>query len=707
MILPNYQIQQQSLTPEEIVDVVPELEKSNRDIQRSEEAYLRELELNNERSLRNYEKNWEGLGTLSKTIQDLVQQKQDKFRQDRAAVLAYQMATEGVSPELEEVFRGDRELLFEDSLQAEEFANKLEEAGDGITANKFRDLSKWEQYIVGEEWARKEAKDYHQYRLEALDTTTVKVVRDGQEVEIGGQAKDPQGNPSLPENEAEQEALEEKIKFNFTRRFGGLNEVLVATVVKPELDAYDALRRKEQIAEREEARQVKLKQRDKDSIKNGFITANPVDGYNNAHNFSKQYSTRNKTRLGAGRTAFKNNLISLVKSGDIDPVDVGPMLLYEEEANDGSMKSMTSWKEWEDLPELLAEASVAYKQSKLDDRKNEIALDEQKIRSRDDWTNDEKAILRQLYKQKEEYDGRVPSELESALAGHEEDYLAEERLNLTLIRQNDKLYDYQLANVSPNTYKTYKQYLTGQNALIQGTQEAKDAAQFIRGYTDIGAATTTTLTDTASPSWIYLNQNLTSLFNREYQAALYNEEGVKINSNAGAFKIAIDAVKAAATDEETAIRYQKSLFDDVSNEEYLRGIGVALSQAGGGKWKTNKIYASIDDQNELINWAKNPKSTETGIPEHYKGVAERLEGVAPYDLAQRQAAIISEGEVEVKDREVDEIENKPNRVRLLYHYPTKSRLIRSLIDYGYELNSEEPNVKTDVHNKNVLLTPGV
>lgn len=125
MTLPNYQIQQQSLTPEEIVDVVPELEKSNRDIQRSEEAYLRELELNNERSLRNYEKNWEGLGTLSKTIQNLVQQKQDKFRQDRAAVLAYKMATEGVGPELEEVFRGDRELLFEDSLKAEEFATNL------------------------------------------------------------------------------------------------------------------------------------------------------------------------------------------------------------------------------------------------------------------------------------------------------------------------------------------------------------------------------------------------------------------------------------------------------------------------------------------------------------------------------------------------------------------------------------------------------
>ena len=67
----------------------------------------------------------------------------------------------------------------------------------------------------------------------------------------------------------------------------------------------------------------------------------------------------------------------------------------------------------------------------------------------------------------------------------------------------------------------------------------------------------------------------------------------------------------------------------------------------------------------------------------------------------------SEGDSEVKDRDVDEIENKPNRARLLYHYPTRSRVIRSLIDYGYEIESIDPNVKTSIFNKKVLTTPGV
>ena len=36
-MIPNYQITQQSVTPQEILDVVPEQEKSDRAIQQSEE----------------------------------------------------------------------------------------------------------------------------------------------------------------------------------------------------------------------------------------------------------------------------------------------------------------------------------------------------------------------------------------------------------------------------------------------------------------------------------------------------------------------------------------------------------------------------------------------------------------------------------------------------------------------------------------------
>ena len=45
-MIPNYQITGQSVTPQEILDVIPEQEASDRAIQASEERYLQQLEQN-------------------------------------------------------------------------------------------------------------------------------------------------------------------------------------------------------------------------------------------------------------------------------------------------------------------------------------------------------------------------------------------------------------------------------------------------------------------------------------------------------------------------------------------------------------------------------------------------------------------------------------------------------------------------------------
>ena len=705
-MIPNYQIQQQSLTPEELVDVVPELEKSNQKIQQSEEAYLRQLEDNNERSLKNYKKNWEGLADISSTFADILKKKEEKFRKDRANVLAYKFATEGIAPELEAEWRGDREELYEDSLKVEEFAVKLEKAGDPITADEFRGMAGWEQFIIKEEWARSLARSYPEYRLNALKTTTLRVVRNGQEIEIGGGLTDPQGVPLVPETNAEREAIEAKMKFEFSRKFSdeNLGEALIATVVKPELDAYDNLRRKKQILAREKDREAYLKQRDEDLIKNGFITANQSDGYNNAHRFAKQYSKRNETSLAAGRTAFKDNLISLVKAGDIDPVEVGPMLLYEEEANDGSMKSMTSWKEWEDLPELLAEASVAYKEAETEDRDNQIALDVQNIRSRDDWTNDEKAILTQLYKDK--YDGRVPSELQGALAGHEEDYLADERLADASRRQGGILYDYQLANVSNKMYDKYSSKIRGTSALTPGTADAQEASKWITAATNTATGLTIGEDKPATVPWLNANSKLTALFNKTYQDTLYDTEGNQIATPRQAFETAKLELEKEIKDPEKRAALLTGDYDPASDNEAWQNIVSGRKVGAGGNWKTQLLPATDEDRKTLMIWSKGTDPKTGNLPEYYIEVAKGLQ-ISPYDLAQRQLSILTEGESKVKDRKADEIENNHKRVRLIYGYPTRSRQTRAVIDYGLEVSGQEQNAKTSIYNKQAITTPGV
>ena len=98
-------------------------------------------------------------------------------------------------------------------------------------------MAGWEKYMVAEQYALEKAKGYDQYVYDAYETTKIDVIRDGQQVSVGHL-----DNLSP----AEQAALDTKIKFEYARQFAGLNEALVATVVKPEIDKFDEARRKKQ-----------------------------------------------------------------------------------------------------------------------------------------------------------------------------------------------------------------------------------------------------------------------------------------------------------------------------------------------------------------------------------------------------------------------------------------------------------------------------
>ena len=218
-MIPNYQITGQSVTPQEILDVIPEQEASDKAIQASEERYLQQLEQNAADRVKNSEKMYEGLATLSSKVGDIIKQKQDKHRADREAQIKLDILTRGVSPELEARFRGERSQLFDDDLATQEFASKYEEeTGDSITAQEFRNMAGWEKYMVAEQYALEKAKGYDQYVYDAYETTKIDVVRDGQQVSVGHM-----DNLSP----AEQAALDTKIKFEYAKQFAGLNLSLI------------------------------------------------------------------------------------------------------------------------------------------------------------------------------------------------------------------------------------------------------------------------------------------------------------------------------------------------------------------------------------------------------------------------------------------------------------------------------------------------
>ena len=209
-IIPDFNITGQSVTPQEILDVIPEQEASDRAIQQSEERYLQGLEQNAADRVKNTEKMWSQLSDLSSTFGTILQERQKKFREDREAQIKLDILTKGVSPELEEHFKGQRSQLFDDDIATQEFASKYEaDTGDAITAQEFRNMAGWEKYMVAEQYALEKAKGYDQYVYDAYETTKIDVVRDGQSVSVGHL-----DNLSP----AEQAALDTKIKFEYAKQ---------------------------------------------------------------------------------------------------------------------------------------------------------------------------------------------------------------------------------------------------------------------------------------------------------------------------------------------------------------------------------------------------------------------------------------------------------------------------------------------------------
>ena len=684
-MIPNYQISGQKVTPDDVLDIVPEQEKQDAQIQASEERYLQGLEQNSADRIRNTEKMYEGLATLSSTVADVLKKKQEKHRSDREAQIKLDILTKGVSPDLEAHFKGDRDKLFEDDLATQEFASKYEEdTGDSITAQEFRKMAGWEKYMVAEQYALEKAKGYDQYVYDAYETTKIDIIRDGQQVSVGHLDNlSPQ----------EQAALDTKIKFEYARQFAGLNEALVATVVKPEIDKFDAARRKKQAIEREANYQATVKASDSRMISVGFSTANPADGHQLAHDWAARYAARNRTTIGAGRTAFKENLIDLVEQDVITYGEAMSVVNHEITARDGSTKTMGSWKEWSGLTGELASANSAGVQAREDKRQADVLADVELIKGNPEATNDQKAIMMDAYRQK--YDGYVPNEIADALRGHMEDWQAEDMIEKS-VRYQGGVYDFEAKDLSTAMFNKHKDKILSRGAMVPGSDEQKLAAQYLRGYTNRGTEESFGETDTKSPEWLTLYGNLEERFNSAYTQATVRDGKIVGRSEDG-MKAGIAAVEAVINDPNEVLSLQT--FDTKpSDGSYSKLIQESMTQSSGGKWKTKKVTATKESRNDLMAWGRTPLKQSKDIPEYYKDLAMRM-GINPIDLANQQLKYIT-GE-EVKQEEKKEEKHSKEVQDLIYKFPTRSRITRArILD---ELKEQEQNVKTSIFNKKALI----
>jgi len=112
--IPQYNVDTGDFTPEEILDVIPEQERLDRQVQNDEERYLRELEQNADDRIRNSEKMWKGISKLSSTVGDIFAKKQEEHRKKKTAALKNRVLLYGVGDNLKAHFSGEKRDLFEE-----------------------------------------------------------------------------------------------------------------------------------------------------------------------------------------------------------------------------------------------------------------------------------------------------------------------------------------------------------------------------------------------------------------------------------------------------------------------------------------------------------------------------------------------------------------------------------------------------------------
>ena len=681
-MIPQFNITGQSVNPEQIVDIIPEQEKSDAQIQANEEKYFRQLQQVEEDKLRSDAKMFNQLADLSTTFGDILQKRQEKYRQDREAEISLEILTRGVSPELEARFRGERDQLFDDDLATQEFASKYEEeTGDSITAQEFRKMAGWEKYMVAEQYALQKAKDYDQYVYDAYETTKIDVIRDGKQVSIGHMDNlSPQ----------EQAALDTKIKFEYAKQFAGLNPALVATVVKPEIDKFDEMRRKKQAVAREENYQTEVAASDSRMIQMGFVTANPEDGHQLAHDWAARYAARNRTTIGDGRRAFADNLVDLVSQNAISYTEAMSIVNHEITARDGSTKTMGSWKEWAGLEGELAGAAKLGQAARDEAKENSIAADLDVIKSMQAPTNEQKAQMFAFYKDK--YDGYVPIELSDALKGHIPDDVAEDMIAQSM-RYQGGVYDFEMENVSTEVYNKYKDKILTTGALVPGTDLHDSAAKYLKAYTDQGTGDTFGSTETASVEWLNLYANFEEVFNNAYKQATVRD-GQVVGRPEDGMRAGRAAVENILRDERAVTRMM-TIDTDPADNTYSRSIQKGMKQSANGQWRKQKINADKTSQQELLMWSKTPLKQSRDIPDYYRDLAMRM-GVNPIDLANSQLQFYGE---EVKDKPKENTKND-KILNLIYKFPTRSRITRARLE---DEGQGKQNVKTSIYNKKGLM----
>lgn len=668
--IPQYNVDSGDFTPEEILDVIPEQERLDRQVQNDEERYLRELEKNADDRIRNSEKMWKGISKLSSTVENIFAKKQEEHRKKKTAALKNRILLYGVGDNLKAHFSGDKRDLFEESEAIHEAASTIERSGDIVTAEEFRDLSKWEQYAVQEEYARKVGMNYGTFVEKARETVSIDVTDPDGTVRT---VKFANGDLSAYQpTEAERAALNEKIQFEFAYQLQGIdNEALIAEQVRPHVLAYNKANNAVALQDRINARKNIFQQNTLTSMETIITGGNLEEGTQMYQNYIRMYKSRNPNATNAEAEAqFGMNLVSLVKTGKVSRAQALALIDEKFKGASGDRTIETGNKE---LRQQINVAGLEYDEAKKTQQTVDIASDVANLKEMGPISEEQASVLKKAFEVKYGY---VPPSIKNVIKGYIPDDQAKAMLDDKLAASgNDTLHPNDLRNVSTAIYNTYKDKLVSpQSHLTPGTTTYKANATRFDSITQTAMKTNYGSADIKSTQFLNLRATVEAVYNDAYQIAYAanRDEGIAHKSAMGVLNEFIANPDNVA---EGQIADYTVTTDD---KQKVENVSIGVQQGMNNQWKTNRMsLAGEQADKELLTWAKSSTQRVKDMPEYYVKVARAL-GIPPDKFGLAQAALITQEPFDESALSKEMTEDK-DILKLIFKNPNTYSVIQGVM----------------------------
>ena len=677
----SYSFQGGTFDPVDQVDVMPEQEKVNAQIERSEADYFNALRQNDQREIEKTQKFFNALGKFSSSVKGFADELYKKQKEEAMARGAMTALTSDYNVEDLQLLLNEEEDMKRQDVQLAKIGGDVEqETGRFVLGQEIRDMSGWELYSFKKNILLKEAGNYLEYKRTARESVFVDIDNGSGTRRVGyGEGME------RPANEAEADALDAKIKFEFVKRFAGINPVLLQATVKKTMDDVDNADRLKRASEFDKIAKERqeLNQR-LDLVEN--IKADPTGGRDavdhwvntNLHNYGKS--------LGATRLAFADILVKAVKEGDI-PLHQAIATVQHGVLHRGTKKTedMTIFKEWRNLESRLMEANKTFIDETEDIDKNAMLAEIEQFKTIENPTVQTRAeFIRGL---QQRYPGMpIPEEGYNIVYGYKDDKEMDRYLKRVAAANGGVVTEKHLEGASPDVRMDWQsKTVPDDQSLISsvsalGTGQVKYVRNRVAETLDLvlGEGQTTSL------EFDTLLRNAEEVFVTEYNLVLQAEKDPAKAKFMAEQKLINLLGNEGWRNKNTQRVYQS---DDEGRQRALNNAQTQIKPASGN-WRIIKLEVPDEEKEELRAWALS--GGEGPVPSYYAGLAYDNE-IFPKELASAQAALFGFEAPKVDSKVLEKI--PPNVRHLLISKPTPVKI---------EVAKKELEIFENANNENYI-----